>query len=349
MTRSLMTSLAVVALLPLGLVACDHAPDVPRKAKTAQGEILTVQAGPLSDLRPVAGIMTTRDSGEAVARISGVLERLTVREGDLVTQGQVIGFVRDERLGLQTAAAGASVAAAEAEAARAGAMLKRTQTLFDKGIVSQARLDQDLAMARAAEAQVKAAKAQSAASSTLDNQGAILAPASGKVIRADVPAGAVVMPGQSVATITAGPRVVRFTLPEAFRSSLQPGQAVDLSARDQASSGQISQIYPALTSGQIRIDVTPSGLDALSLGETVTARFGTGTRTGIAVPERFVTRRYGLSYVQLVQKNNTVLERRFRPPPKRWGDRLKSSAAFGPGIGSWPMAPRRRRTKHERL
>ena len=47
----------------------------------------------VADLKPIPATLTTRDMAEARARISGVLVSLAVKEGDMVRQGQVIGFV----------------------------------------------------------------------------------------------------------------------------------------------------------------------------------------------------------------------------------------------------------------
>jgi RND family efflux transporter MFP subunit len=202
------------AVLVGGLSACGGEPEVAAIAP-ARGERVTVTEALIDAVKPASAVVASRDLGEARARIQGTLTELKVREGDTVRQGQVLGMVVDNRVGLETAAYGAQVAAAEAEAARARADLSRIQTLFDKGIYAQARLDQSVAASRAAHAQVRAARAVRSASAETGAQGRILAPTSGRVLAADVPAGSVVSVGQSVATITAGPLVLRLELPEA--------------------------------------------------------------------------------------------------------------------------------------
>ncbi|MBU2125252.1 MAG: biotin/lipoyl-binding protein, partial [Alphaproteobacteria bacterium] len=153
-TPTALSAALAAALLLGGLSACGGEPEVAAIAPV-RGERLTVTEALIDAIKPASAVVASRDLGEARARIPGTLTQLNVREGDTVRQGQLIGLVIDNRVGLETAAYSAQVAAAEAEAARARADLSRIQTLFDKGIYAQARLDQALAASRAADAQVK--------------------------------------------------------------------------------------------------------------------------------------------------------------------------------------------------
>jgi len=272
---------------------------------------LTIRAQVVDDLKPVPATLTTRDMAEARARISGTLVALSVKEGDLVRQGQVIGRIRDDRLTLQTGAFDAQVAAAAAEAARAQADLARTRDLFSHGVYAQARLDQVEAQAKAANANLNAARAQRGASAELGAQGAILAPATGRVLVADVPVGSVVMPGQSIARITAGPLVVRIELPEGQARALKVGDFVDLAAKDlrgAAARGTISQIYPSITGGQVTADVTAPNLPDDLIGQRVRAAIKIGERQAIVIPKRYVATRFGVDYARLVGADGAISE-----------------------------------------
>ncbi len=272
---------------------------------------LTVQAQTVADLKPVPATLTTRDMAEARARISGVLVSLSVKEGDMVRQGQVIGRVKDDRLALQTGAFDAQVSAAVAEAARANADLSRTRDLFSHGVYAQARLDQVEAQAKAANANLAAARAQRGASAELGAQGAILAPAAGRVLTADVPVGSVVMPGQTLAKVTAGPMVVRVELPEGQARALKVGDVVQLASEDLrgvAAQGTITQVYPSVTGGQVTADVSARGLPQDLIGQRVRAQIKVGSRSALIVPRRYIVTRFGVDYARLVRADNTVSE-----------------------------------------
>ncbi len=301
---------ALGAALLLG--ACgETSPSAPASQTAPSAGRLVVRSQVVADLKPVAATLTTRDMAEARARISGVLVSLTVKEGDMVRQGQVIGRVKDDRLALQTGAFDAQVSAAAAEAARANSDLARTRDLFSHGVYAQARLDQVEAQAKSANANLAAARAQRGASAELGAQGAILAPAAGRVLTADVPVGSVVMPGQTLAKITAGPMVVRIELPEGQASALKVGDVVQLAAEDLrgvTSKGTITQVYPSVTGGQVTADVSAPGLPQDLIGQRVRAQIKVGDRQALVVPRRYIVTRFGVDYARLVRTDNTVSE-----------------------------------------
>lgn len=298
-------ALAMVILPTTLLSACGQAPTEARQeVKGSLTGAVSVQARVVSDLKPVAGEITTRQTAQALSRTGGTLIRITVREGDIVRAGQLIGFVRDDRTALQTASYDALVRAAEAESDRAVADLGRTQSLFDRGIYAQARLDQMRAAARAANANLDAARAQRSASAELSAQGSILASASGRVLKAEVPLGSVVMAGQAIATITSGPVVVRVQLPEGQAGALAVGRTVEFMPDGPGGApvvAAIIQVYPAVEAGQVIADIDGAGLATSLVGRRISVRLPVGERSAIVIPRSFVTTRFGVDYVRLVR------------------------------------------------
>ncbi|MDO1559550.1 efflux RND transporter periplasmic adaptor subunit [Brevundimonas sp. 2R-24] len=289
------------------LASCGSDEQAPAAAPAAaQAGRLVVTTETIPDAKSVSAVVASRDLAEARARISGVLVRLNVREGDQVRSGQVIGVVADERIGMQTAALDALVAAAESEVRRARAELARVQTLFDRGIYAQARLDQAQAAYEAAEGQARAARAQREASVELGAQGRILAPAAGRVLTADVPQGSMVTAGQSIATITAGPVVLRIEVPEAQGGELRVGQTVQVDGLPQP--GTIRQVYPAARGGRVIADVSVAGLEGWSLGRRIDTRITLGEREAIVIPRSYVATRFGIDYVRTLGPGDVAVE-----------------------------------------
>jgi RND family efflux transporter MFP subunit len=307
-TRSVLTVTAVMLATLLG--ACQDRPEPAQSAKVVpSSERLVVQTQTVSDLKPVFATLTSRNQGLAIARISGTLISLSVKEGDQVRKGQVIARIKDDRLNLQAQAYDAQVASAEAETARAQADLGRIRTLYDSGIYAKARLEQSEAAAKAAAANLKGASAQAGASAELANQGAVLAPADGKVLHATVPIGTAVMAGQTIAEVTAGPLVVRLELPEGQAASLKLGDQVALEPADAGGSvrqGTIIEIYPSITNGQMTADLQVAGLASDRIGQRIRAHIQVGQRPAITIPKRFIMSRYGIDFVRLVQANNQI-------------------------------------------
>ena len=300
LTKLMARGAAALALL---LCACGGKGEPPASPPPVAGERLVVRYQAVPDLKPVAATVASRDQAEARARIGGTLVRMNVRAGDMVRRGQLIAMVSDPKIGLETRAYAAQVSAAEAQSVRTAAELGRVQDLYDHGVYARARLDQASAAARAAQGELNAARAQRAASAQTSADGAILAPADGRVLSADTPAGSVVTPGQSIATITAGPTVLRVEAPEAEAAGLKLGQTVEIvPGQPGAPSGQatIVQIYPGVETGKLIADLDAPGLSGDLIGRRVAVRLGLGERQALVIPSRFVVTRSGVDYVRVL-------------------------------------------------
>lgn len=304
-----------LASAALALSACGSQPEQNEVAATLPaGDMVRLAPREIPDMKAVGAEVATRDQAEVLARIPGILTSLFVRAGDTVQKGQRIGMIVDSRLGYETSAYGAQAAAAQAEAARANADLARIRDLYNNGVYAKARLDQAVAAARAADAQVAAARAQQGASASIAGQGAVIAPASGRVLRADIPAGSPVAPGMSIATVTAGPPVLRLMLPEAVAGQVRPGARVivnetvfsDSGMPSGSREGSVTQVYPAITGGQVRVDAALPGLSTQFVGRRVSASVEIGTRKALVVPRAFVTTRYGIDQVQVVSEGKRL-------------------------------------------
>jgi RND family efflux transporter MFP subunit len=286
------------------LVACDGSePEPLQSSPPPDGETLLLEAATVADMKSVAAEVTTRNSAQALARISGTLMSLSVREGDYVGKGQRIGMVVDARIAHETDALAAQVGAADAEAQRARAELARIRDLYDHKVYAKARLDQAVAASVAADALLEAARARQRASASIAEQGAILAPESGRVLRADIPAGSAVTAGMTVATITAGGPVLRIELPESMAGFVRPDARVELVGGGPAGESRLArviQVYPAITDGRVRVDAEAPGLSSGLIGRRAAVSIEVGQRTALMVPRRFVTTRSGIDTVEVI-------------------------------------------------
>jgi RND family efflux transporter MFP subunit len=299
----------LAALLLLG--ACDRPEPVAEAPPSQHSDEFVVQRAAAPDYKIVSAVLTSRDVGDARARIGGTLSRLLVREGDQVRRGQIVAIISDQRLALEAQAGAAGVAAAEAAAERARADQGRFQVLFDRGFLSQARMDQVNAETRAADAQLRAARSQGGALSEANAQGRILAPADGQVTRAPIPQGAVVMPGEVVVAIATGARVLRLELPEAQAEFVREGQEIrilDAEEGGTARTVRVRQVYPAIENGRVMADLDAQGLEGEFVGARVRVLIPAGEREAIVIPARYIETRYGVDYVRLVRAGGAVID-----------------------------------------
>jgi RND family efflux transporter MFP subunit len=96
-------------------------------------------------------------------RISGYVQRVAFRDGEIVKKGQLLFVIDPRPYEAALAQARAEVKSAEAQAANAQVELERAKTLLDKGWVSKSAYDAREAQSRSADAAVAAAQAQAQA------------------------------------------------------------------------------------------------------------------------------------------------------------------------------------------
>jgi RND family efflux transporter MFP subunit len=319
--RRLATAVFATAL---ALSACarsaEHAPAAPPPPPPG---LLTVHEQPAPDYKTVSAVLTNRDVGDARARIGGTLQRLMVREGDLVRRGQLLAVVSDRSLSLQAQSGSANVAAAEAAAERAQGDLRRFQVLFERGFLSQTRMDQVSADARAADAQLRAARAEAGAMTAVSEQGRVTAPADGRVTRLPIPQGAVVLAGDVVVAISTGARVLRIEMPEAVAGFLAQGQDIRILSDDETQAprtARVRQVYPAIDNGRVTADLDAANLQGNFVGARVRVLVPVGQRQAFVIPASYIVTRFGVDYVRLTRQDG-VLE-----TPVQRGARLPTDA-----------------------
>ncbi|MEO5598878.1 MAG: efflux RND transporter periplasmic adaptor subunit [Novosphingobium sp.] len=298
-----------IAALSLSLTGCGSSKEAAQAAKAPAGPRLVL--GPIDTVawQDVSAEIATVDQAQVLARIPGILTTLTVREGDMVNKGQTIGRIVDSQLGYQAGAYGAQAAAAQAQAAQAQGELSRVRFLYQNGVYAKARLEQAEAGAAAANAQIRAAQAQQSAVGAVAGQGVVTAPATGRVLRADVPAGSPVAPGMAIAVITAGPTIVRLEMPESLADKVHAGSRVTANSVGGGSgAGTVIKIYPSVTAGQVTADVDMPGIDNKLIGRRVAAKVEIGARKALLVPTTYVVNRYGIDYVTILAKDGSAAQ-----------------------------------------
>lgn len=302
-------SAVCLAALSLSLVGCSGSEQSAQTKQAPAGPRLVLAPSDTVNWQDVSAEIATVDQAQVLARIPGILTALNVREGDSVAKGQTIGRIVDSQLGYQAGAYGAQAAAAQAQAAQAQGDLSRVRFLYQNGVYAKARLEQAEATASAATAQIRAAKAQQAAVGAVAGQGAVVAPASGRVLKADIPAGSPVNPGMVIAVITAGPTIVRLEIPESLADKVHAGSRVAATGLGSGSAvGTVIKLYPSVSAGQVMADVDMPGIDNRLIGRRVAAKVETGSRKALLVPAGYVINRYGIDYVQVLAHDGSAAQ-----------------------------------------
>jgi len=72
--------------------------------------------------------------------------------------------------------------------------------------------------------------------------------------------------------------------------------------------GTVSQVYPELNNGRVMADVQVAGLGDFFVGERVRVWVSTDKRQAYVIPESYIHRRYGLSFVYLDDGSEIVIQ-----------------------------------------
>ena len=249
--------------------------------------------------KAVYGRVEARDRIPARARIGGTVAELLVSEGDQVTAGQRIAVVRDDKIAFQTAALDAQLRALEAQLTRAEAELARGRELVGRGVATAQRLEALETDADVTRNQIAAVAAQRAATLQQEEEGAVLAPASGLVLSVPVTRGAVIMPGEALATIGGGGFFLRLAIPERHATALQEGAALRITTGAAEAEGRLARIYPLIENGRVIADVEVPELDARFVDARVPVEVPVGSRPALIVPQAALSRQAGLDFVRV--------------------------------------------------
>ncbi len=278
-------------------------------ASMAQAETLTLSPTEITEWKAVQARVESRDIVPARARIGGVIEELTISEGDLVTAGQQLGLVKDEKIAFQIAALDAQLGAFAAQLKTAEAEFTRGETLVSQGVVTRQRLAQLSTDVEVTRNQIAATQAQRAVLTQQETEGSVVAPADGRVLTVPVSRGSVIMPGEPVATIGSGGFFLRLAVPERFAGNLQTDAKLRITTATGEAFGRLAKIYPQIDNGRVIADVEVDKLDTAFVNARILVEVPIGTRTALLAPVEAVTSRHGLDFISVEDHNGTAVER----------------------------------------
>jgi RND family efflux transporter MFP subunit len=287
--RRLAIACAVWACVPAGVAGA--------------GEV-TLSPVEIVETKAVYGRIESRFVIPARARLGGTLVELAVTEGSLVKAGDVVARVVDEKLALQVAAIDARIRAVNSELANARAEYERVQALMARGATTQQRIDQARTQVEVLVSQAAQARAERAVIVQQSTEGDVIAPAAGRILTVPARRGAVVLPGEPVATVAGGGLFLRLAIPERHAATLTLGADVRIGERGTAEGaalrrGRIEKLYPQIEAGRVIADVAVEDLPDGFVGERVLVRVPVATRRVIGVPQAAIETRAGLDRVRV--------------------------------------------------
>ncbi|MGF1619954.1 MAG: efflux RND transporter periplasmic adaptor subunit [Rhodomicrobiaceae bacterium] len=285
----------------------------PLAAQSADDAFLVAERE-IDDFKAVFATVDSKDRVEARVRTPGTVAELKVDEGAQVEPGQLLAVVADPKIALSMNALDAQITGLESRVETARTDLSRAEQLAQRGVVAQARLDELRTAFDTANNDLKARRAERSVLERQIEEGQVLAPAEGRVLRVPVTVGSVMMAGETIATIAANEYLLRLELPERHARFMKQGDPIRVGARGLASGdevvseGRIVQVYPELAGGRVVADAEAPGLGSYFVGERVRIWISAGKRKTIIVPADYVFRRHGLDYVKVARAEGEAID-----------------------------------------
>lgn len=318
MNKALLISMSLI----LAAAGCSSSKQEKAAApEVVQGlAVFTTTNTRVPDVISAIGTVRATETAQISAQMMGNVISVNVREGDSVSQGQVLATIdpAQAQAGLERAQAALSaaqheLAAAQTERALTESTLKRFDTLYQRKSVSpqeydevKARSEGALARAEAAQAGEAQAKAAVAQAQTALGYTKLRAPFNGVVTERKVDPGVLAAPGMPLLTIEISGRYrLEATIDEASLQFVRIGAVVPVTLDaypDHSMTGKVTQIVPAADPGTrtflVKLDL-PSN-PALRSGLFGRASFSRGERDSLVIPRTAVVDRGALKGVYVV-------------------------------------------------
>jgi RND family efflux transporter MFP subunit len=269
----------------------------------ADADVFAVELATIVDEKAVFATVEAPKPVPARVRTGGTVAKLTVKEGDRVEAGQVIAAVADEKLARQINSLNAQIAGLEAQEAKARADLARAEGLFARGTTPRVRLDEARTAADVASNALRARIAERSVVEQQLTEGKVLAPTAGRVLSVPYTIGAVVLPGETIATIAERNFILRLRVPERHARFLKAGDSVRIDGAEiglpGTTFGTVKLVYPQIEDGRVIADAVVEGLGDYFVSERIRVWISGGERKAFVVPASYLTTRFGIDYVHV--------------------------------------------------
>lgn len=182
-------------LASLALAACSAAEEAPAPAAVPV-QAVTIAARSVPYVIELPGRVEAFRTAEVRARVTGIVQARSFREGSDVAAGQPLFRIDPREMQASYSQTAAALQQARATATNARAVVRRYEPLVGENAISRQEYDAALAAARAADANVAQLQQQLRGASLQLGYTTVRAPIAGRAGRAEVTEGALVSQGE---------------------------------------------------------------------------------------------------------------------------------------------------------
>ncbi len=266
-------------------------------------ETMSVKSVDVDSYYVTSGTVTSDHRVSISSRISGYIRKLSVREGDRVTKGQVL--VRVDPVNAKQA-----LVQAEASLAEASSDLKRYELLYKEHATSKQQLDR-------VRLRYKVARSQAAQARNQLGYAEVVSPVNGVVVEKRLSKGDLAQPGAAILTLEdPASLLVKTYVSEQYVSGIHTGDnvQVEIPSMKRAVGGTVRQVVEAADaiSHQFLIKIALQDDPAVHPGMYAQVGFSVGVRRALLAPTAAIVERAGLNGIYVVDAKGIAHYRQVR-------------------------------------
>lgn len=326
---------------PVAQPASAQVAPTPAVLEFAPDDVITIATGTLTRTIPLTGTLRPVNQTVIKAKVAGELRELTVREGEPVRPGQVVGRLDPVEYQTRLTERQAQLVAADSQVAQARRTLDNTAQLRERNFVSQSALDAARSSWEVAVGNRDAAAAQLALARKSLNDALLVAPIGGVVAeRFAQPGEKLPIDGRVLSIVDLSRMEIEAPVPAAEVGAVRIGQTLTLQIEGvtQPQTGRIVRIAPATQAGtrSVPVFIAIDNRDpAVRAGLFAQGRLGVDVRNNvITVPVAAIRDAGARTFVYAIV-NERLIEREIqtglRDDSRSSGDRVEVIRGLSPG------------------
>jgi RND family efflux transporter MFP subunit len=211
------------------------------------GDVASVRTGPIEAGTPVTGTLNPIEQVQVRARLEGDLEGVYVREGERVSQGQMLARFEASQQESERRSAEADREAAKSDLATAQWNADQSAELFKAGAIAEQALRTTQQAAAASRARLAAAEARVRATSSNVGDTRVLAPTSGVIEKRLVENGEHLARGAEMFSLVRNDVLeLAAAVPARVATDVRAGQTVHFNVDGQRMEGRVARVSPTV-------------------------------------------------------------------------------------------------------
>ncbi len=213
----------------------------------AATDVYKVTRGPIEAGLPISGDLRPIETVSVRTRVDGILEKVTVREGQTVTQGQLLAKFESAEQEAALASAEADRLATKSDYETQQWSYEQNQALFKAGAIAERDMRTSQQAAEAAKARLAASEARLRTAQNVLRDTKIVAPVDGIINTRKVQNGEQTLRGSELFTLVRNETLeLTASLPAKLASQVKTGQLVRFAADGKQFTGKVARVSPTI-------------------------------------------------------------------------------------------------------